>query len=187
MEPTTDQTGDRSRTNRRIRPGTLKRLQRSGSVVRPLLAPNPNHRTSGSSWGPGSVVCGTLPEGGLVSGRGDLPGQPGGRGAWEASLLYNPYTPWDCHRCLHWGGLGGQCRHNCRHIFHTWCVWVIHRLVSPFICFSPSDNRSVRLVGRKQMAVPTFKLFKFLDLFYSWPARHIDPTPNNSCKTTAAV
>ena len=22
-----------------------------------------------------------------------------------------PDTPWDCYICLHWGGLGGQCRH----------------------------------------------------------------------------
>ena len=25
-----------------------------------------------------------------------------------------------CHICLHWGGFGGQCRHIC----HTWSVWV---------------------------------------------------------------
>ena len=25
-----------------------------------------------------------------------------------------------CHICLHWGGLRGQCRHIC----HTWSVWV---------------------------------------------------------------
>ena len=25
-----------------------------------------------------------------------------------------------CHVCLHWGGFGGQCRH----IWHTWSVWV---------------------------------------------------------------
>ena len=27
-----------------------------------------------------------------------------------------------CHIYLHWGGLGGQCRH----IWHTWSVWDIH-------------------------------------------------------------
>ena len=34
---------------------------------------------------------------------------------------HHPDTPWDCHICLHWGGFGGQCRH----ILHTWSVWVI--------------------------------------------------------------
>ena len=23
-----------------------------------------------------------------------------------------PDAPWDCHICLHWGGLGGQCRQS---------------------------------------------------------------------------
>ena len=33
-----------------------------------------------------------------------------------------PDTPWDCHICLHWGGLGGQCRD----IWHTWSFWDIY-------------------------------------------------------------
>ena len=46
--------------------------------------------------------------------------------AYRVMLFLIPNTPWDSHICLHWGGLGGQCRH----IWHTWSVWV---WVSPFL------------------------------------------------------
>ena len=45
-----------------------------------------------------------------------------GRDVGIEPLQYFPDTPWDCHICricLHWGGLGGQCRH----IWHTWKVF----------------------------------------------------------------
>ena len=32
-----------------------------------------------------------------------------------------PNTPWEVYMPISWGGLGGQCKH----IWHTWSVWVL--------------------------------------------------------------
>ena len=39
---------------------------------------------------------------------------------------HDPNTPWDCHICRSVGGFGGQCKH----IWHTWSVWVAHQPTS---------------------------------------------------------
>ena len=41
-----------------------------------------------------------------------------------------------CHICLHWGGLRGQCRH----IWHTWSVWVVHLSIPP--CTFPAGEKN---------------------------------------------
>ena len=62
--------------------------------------------------------------------------------------VYITQTLHVCHMCLHWGGLRGQCRH----IWHTWSVWVISisavQIQSDEVQHFASDRRMNLLGGQ---------------------------------------
>ena len=68
------------------------------------------------------LPCGCLPPGprtvGMGSGDCHGHGEIGRRFAEDEQINSQTLHVW--HICLHWGGFGGQCRH----IWHTWSVWV---------------------------------------------------------------
>ena len=62
-------------------------------------------------------------------------GQPGGVSYRKPPQIQRIYinithTLHVCHIRLHWGGFEGQCRH----IWHTWSVWVMYTQFNPKIC-----------------------------------------------------